>query len=447
MLKQDKASVVVAKLAYEYLREDDVEPPFLPKVSTIRKIKSRVNEQLIFDQDPTISLREMKYAEQYQNVIENIGMDPFECQFATVYQKEVLRLETNRARIVISLDATGAPVKKPTTSSYSIIHGRYKPIFLYVIVLHTKDGSFLPVYQVLTQRQDASNIRSFLDTWKRQCLPDKNPHEIITDNSAALLLASVQAFSHCSTMTEYDDKCYEALFQNTEPPATYNRLDRAHTVKSILRMFSNLDANKKKFYTRIFGYLLINQDIHLAENIIKKLFIVLLNRYQYDIYVTNAINYLKELTDTHRTTIADIIEDSKNKIERELLDGDAHAISHKNRSKFYLWITEILTQIKVNHVNDELNCSSIEPSPDVMENPFYAENFEKDVCALLAKIHLWSNVMITCFQSKNETPSSPSSEAEFNLVKNVIFSNEKAIEWIFLLGDILIILVVVHCMQ
>lgn len=191
-------------LAHEYLRDGDVMPPFLPKQARLRKIKSRENEDLIFDEDPTKSLREMKYTEKYQNVIENISMDPFECQFATVYQKEILRLETNRSRIILSLDASGAPVKKPKTSSYSLVHGRYKPIFLYVIMLHTKNREYLPVHQVLTQRQDAANIRSILDTWKRQCLPGKNPDEIITDNSSALLLASAQAFSRCDTMIEYD---------------------------------------------------------------------------------------------------------------------------------------------------------------------------------------------------------------------------------------------------
>lgn len=51
-------------------------------------------------------------------------------------------------------------------------------------------------------------------------------------------------------MTEYDDKCFDALFDNAEPPASYQRLDRNHMVKQIENMFSSLDRNKKKLYTR-----------------------------------------------------------------------------------------------------------------------------------------------------------------------------------------------------
>lgn len=238
--------MVVAQIANEHLRIGDVEPPFLPHASTIRNIKNRHDQnKLSFHKDPIVSLREMKYAAAYLNTIGSIGLDPFDCHFSTPYQKELLRTETNRNKIIISIDATGAPVRKPKTSSYSIEHGKFKPIFLYVIMLQGKGGN-LPVYQVLSQRQDATNIRLMLETWQQSCLGGKHPQEIITDNSAALLLACAKAFAHCQSMTDYDNKCYYAL-QGGDLPKSYIRLDRTHTVKSIMRMASNLDRNKKKF--------------------------------------------------------------------------------------------------------------------------------------------------------------------------------------------------------
>lgn len=47
MLKTEKAKVVVAKIANEQLRIGDVEPPFLPNLSTVRKMRSRKYDHLL----------------------------------------------------------------------------------------------------------------------------------------------------------------------------------------------------------------------------------------------------------------------------------------------------------------------------------------------------------------------------------------------------------------
>lgn len=52
MLKCDKAMVVVAKIANECLRIGDVEPPFLPKVGTLRKLKAGRHDDLILHATP-----------------------------------------------------------------------------------------------------------------------------------------------------------------------------------------------------------------------------------------------------------------------------------------------------------------------------------------------------------------------------------------------------------
>lgn len=425
MLKIDKAQVVAAKLANDYLRLGDIMPPYMPTTRALIQMKHRENEDLTFNDDPVISLREMKYHEPYQNCIGNVGLDPFDCSFSTPYQRELLRIQTNRRKIIISYDATGAPVSAPKYSSYDLDRGRYKSVFLYVIMFQSETGLNMPVYQLLTQRHDALNIRSLLDTWKDHCLGRKHPHEVITDDWAALLLANVKSFTNCNNMHEYDDKCYDALFLGKPAPATYIRLDRAHIIKAILNRFSSLDKNKKRFYTRIFGLLLLTENIDEAKFIITQMFIVLLNRYQYDISVTNAIKFLKEATDTHEVTsgMSDFPESMVNVEENE--DTEERILKQSNKSKFFEWIQNILNGVKEKHVNANLNDSIERPPTEIDENPFYTENIENDWCLLLSRIHLWSNVMMKSFGSTNKVPTSACSESVFNTLKNVVFANEK----------------------
>lgn len=336
MLNQNKASVVVAKIANEHLRLGDTEPPFLPKPSSLRKLKSGTYDSLCSHEDPIISLREMKYSENYLNSIGNIGLDPFVCFFGTPYQKELTRIQTNRKRIIISIDAPGAPVLKPKHSSFSLIQG-FKPIFLYVIMLQCDGKKNSPVYQVLSQRQDATKIRLLLDTWKQNCLGSKNPHEIITDDSAALLLACAKSFAQCFSIMEYDDKCFDALYNSKDPPRTYLRLDRAHINQSIIRMLSGLDRNKNTFYSRVLGFLLLCDDINVAEDIIRRMFIVLINRYEYAEHVTEAITFQKETSDTHIIVKNDGLEPSDIGGECEPSEDDELDVfqnNHSGHSKF-----------------------------------------------------------------------------------------------------------------
>lgn len=123
-----------------------------------------------------------------------------------------------------------------------------------------KPARIYPFFQVLTQRQDADNIRFLLDTWKHEYFPKKRINEVITDDGAALPLANVKAFAKCDSVIEYDGLCYEAIFNHKPPPAIYMRLDRAHIIKVILRLLARLDKNKKRFYSRIFGLLILCED-------------------------------------------------------------------------------------------------------------------------------------------------------------------------------------------
>lgn len=427
MLKTDKAMVVVVKVANECSRIGDLEPQFLPNANARRKMKAGKYDHLILDSDPMISLREMKYTEPYQNSIGNIGLDPFDIFFATPYQKTLLKMVTNRKRIVISFDATGVPVTPPKTSSYSIEHGRFKSIFLYVIMVHGSEGVNSPVYQFLSQRQDAINIRFALDTWKQKHLNNKNPDEVITDAGAAVVLAGTKAFAQCNDCMEYGDKCYDALFEGENPPAAYIRLDRAHTVHSITTMFKGLDRNKKRFYTRILGLLLLSDDIDEVKVIIENMFIALLNRFQYDNVVSQAITFLKNVTDSHNT-LEEVMNSNlldENQM-RFMSDEKKNFITKNDKHKFFKWIESILEDVKI-YVNTDLNDSIERPTSDVAENPFYEPQIEQVLVSFLSKIHQWSNIMMKSFGSTNSIPTSASSESHFNILEQVVFPHEKKV--------------------
>lgn len=429
MLKTQKAMVVVSKIAMECLRIGDVEPPFMPKSGTLRKMRSGRFDDLTFDADPMVSLREMKYTEPYQKSIGDIGMDPFSVSFCTPYQQELARIETNRSKIVISFDATGVPVKPPKYSSFSLLDNKHKSIYIYVIMLQCKSGKNAAIYQFMTQRQDATNIRFMLDTWKDTYLLKKHPDEVITDAGAALVLAAVKAFANCDSVDEYDDWCYDALFDGKVTPPTFCRLDRAHIIKTIFMMLKPLDRNKHRLLSRVLGLLLLTEKINDAEKLIKNLFIVILNRYQYDEHVETAIKFLKESTDIHGLPPELVNDDEdarKAENEKTSIDEDRNVTTYVNaKTQFFSRFKSIAEKVKMTQVHMKLNDSLEAPSINMRENPFYAPEMEKKIIQFVSKIHLWGNVMLDSFGSVNKIATSACSESGYNMLKHVVFDKEK----------------------
>lgn len=152
-------------------------------------------------------------------------------------------------------------------------------------------------------------------------------------------------------------------------------------------MLKGLDRNKKRFYSRILGLLLLCNDIHKAKTIIENMFIVLLNRFQHSDLVINSIKSLKEVTDTHQMP-ADITNDT---MPVNRIDSDTNIMTKKDKklnTHFHVWIRSLVDDIKSFDVNMDLNQSIEQPPPDMIENPFYAHEIEDDLVVFLSKIHL-----------------------------------------------------------
>lgn len=444
MLKEHSAHAVLSKLANNYLRlNDETEPAHLPTGNTLRRSKNNNEKSLYFDDDVMKSLWHMKYNEQYTTCIKSISMDPFEVAFSTSYQRELTRLESNRRKIVLSFDATGVKVHPPKTSSYSMTRDKFKPIFLYVVMLQCNGRNF-PVYQFITQRQDSENIAFLMTSWKIEQLGrTKHVSEVVTDAGNAVILASVLAFTKFSTVNEYSDACFRSLKSGQQPPETYIRLDRAHIIKSFLTATKDLDKNKYRLYTRTFGVLLLSSDINVSENIIRNLFIVLLNRFQHSQSVVDAISDLKSLIDTH--DIRDAFSANHPNCDNEI-DDKASIIwqkSDEKKSLFSNFIYDIVENVKEVHVNSSLNDSTDEIPLHVVENPFYAPKKEKTFMKFFSKLHLWSNVMNETFASNNLVASSACNESDFKRTKHFVFP-KKTVRADFLCERILIIWKALH---
>lgn len=203
-------------------------------------------------------------------------------------------------------------MKPPPFSSLSSSTGKLKPVFLYVISIQT-DGVNRPIFQVLSQRHTSDFIAYFMKYWRHVFNNEKNPHEVIMDNSSALILASVQAFTPYRTKLEYLNACFEKLFSKQKSSLEcFLRLDRSHIVKQIDRtdVINKQDSRTKNLLRHILGYLITVEDVKIVEKVIFNLFVLILNKFEHCTEITEAKWELKSIAD--RKEIDGIIKDCLN---------------------------------------------------------------------------------------------------------------------------------------
>lgn len=244
-------------------------------------------------------------------------------------------------------------MKPPPLSSVSSKTGQLKPIFLYVTNLQNS-GQNRPIFQVLSQRHTSDFISYFLKFWRYSNHNKKNPHEIVIDNSNVLILAAVQAFTPFQSRNAYLDGCFDALFHKIEPKGIFIRLDRSHIVKQIksMEILNQLDYRVKKLLQRILGYLITVDDVSVVEQIVRNLFILILNKYEHIEEVSQAKNNLKIISDDHN--IDGIFGDQD--IE-EMSESPIENISINKESKFKNWIRNIIEEVHEKFVDQNLNDS------------------------------------------------------------------------------------------
>lgn len=200
----------------------------MPRV--LRKAKqNELDKRLgITDGNPIHNLQIYKYSKR-SGSIHGIGLDPFYVMYWTKEQLTMYKLINRSKNVYFTMDATGSIAKK-----LSIPDGtKSAHLFLYQSVIVPEDKRGIPVFQMISSKQDASLLTYFLLEIRRAGATV--PSVIITDFSRAILVALARAFADCAHLKNYLQRCYEVAINNNEMalPASYLRLDVSHVIKII----------------------------------------------------------------------------------------------------------------------------------------------------------------------------------------------------------------------
>lgn len=420
LLKFEAAMTVHATLANDYIASDHIYPAHLPSTEVLRKIKSRAKQcdSQIRDQNAIVSIQKMKHEPAYSEIIHRIGADPFFVIWSVPLQKECIQDDLKHHSGIFAIDATGISIQPPIHSSISETTGKYKRAYMYLITF--QGSANVPVFQSISQDHSHEFICDFLLHWKNRQLNGKMPAEMIMDNSAALLLASVLVFTGSKSLREYLSHCYDCLFEYREKPFCYIRIDRAHFVKSIMRnkKIKREDKRRCQFYQRILGSLILCDDIKKVEKTIRQLFVVINNQYLFDEYVKEAKKDLFILIATHRIDADSSCDDDENEIADSYNDED---------SKFAQWVKSLAEEVRNKYVNHDLNQNG-PPSgkeDEYIENYYATDKLQPEIIRILSKLPLFSNIMNGIFDSSNMTATTAYTEVRFHHIKNYIFTKSK----------------------
>lgn len=425
LLKTNSACVVQAKLANEMMTDYDYVPAAVPSVEALRMQKSRANKIEYLDPNPILAIRKMKKQSIYRRIIGDIGLDPFYLFYCTPLQEEMVLAKTRYRRSVISLDSSGLPISDIMFSSVCEDDDEaYKDTFLYVVSLQSPGGN-MPAFQFMSQRQNSDFIQYSLACWKTRHFTNKNPDEAIMDDSKALLLACIQCFTSCKTMHRYLDDCYDSLFEGSQAPRCYIRLDRSHIVKEIKQMpcMRNEDKRRKRMFQRIFGYLITIESMTEVKDILHKTFILLLNKYENCKFVTNAKQFLRNVCENHK------VDEIDSEIEYEASAPSDSKDIFCSRSKFRNWIERILEDVRQEFVDSLLNQSvhQNEVEDNLIDNVYFAPHLVVPFLDFLVKLPLFSNIMMKAFGSKNEVATSSPTEVGYHIIKSLVLNTNHRI--------------------
>ncbi|KAE9522169.1 hypothetical protein AGLY_017429, partial [Aphis glycines] len=219
------SSIVIKQLSSETFREKEAnrlmtnggfEPAIIPTGNCLRTLKSKklVNERR--NKDSLISLNLMKTENEFRDIIQNIGCDPF---FVHYHSSEKINLYrsycsiTNYPKLVI--DATGSIVK--TFNRFGL--KKTKSIYLYEALVYDKEKKNLLLQTCLLLKWISCDINKSKET--------------ICDNSLSLLSAIVQSFTQYSSLNDYVRVCSDLLTQEISStshwvPRCFVRIDVAH---------------------------------------------------------------------------------------------------------------------------------------------------------------------------------------------------------------------------
>lgn len=249
-----------------------------------------------------------------------------------------------------------------------------------------------------------------MDLWKDDFC---TPHEVTTDDSAALIKAAVLTFTDCKTTNEYIQRCERILNGFPDQLSCYIRLDVAHFIKNVTQnaVFKKMVPAQKMFYQCMIGVMIQCDSFEKMKEIIEDILFVATMRFESADF-TKIILKCQQLIRTHDFSSAiNSIESSdvQNKID------DIEDVSD-NVSE---WFTQIEVEVQEKQHQAEGTTSN------VRDNLYFSKKFVAYFKELCKRIPLWTAVMTDYFHSETKIASSSDVESENNILKHIIFKNVK----------------------
>ncbi|XP_011313633.1 uncharacterized protein, partial [Fopius arisanus] len=375
--------------------------------------------------DQATIVRDMSGDTKYSQIIIDVGANPFHVIFCSPEQVLVYK---EYCRVVslprTATDASGKFVRK-LEKCPGAMTGH---LFFYTVTINFENKT-IPVYQMLTERQDADWIIYWLRTWLRK-FKVRPPKESTSDEERALVLGQCQAFNGM-TIKKYVDEVF--LWAKVEtrrrtlpfPATTVIRLDVAHFVAAAAKWSCLNDSYKfrtKRFYVRVITLMIDCQSVDEFRHIFLLTCIVALipvNDYivRTPEFEMTAQEARKQLEDhiAIRGPIIDKLESFIGNNESEIPYNfdplPEESCSGRKSTVTHQWIKDLISSVKPENP---------EKIPGDLENPFYLPPFIDDLERVGKEFPLWTGAAIP---NGEKHASSAYQEGYFNAVRNGVFQN------------------------
>jgi len=257
----------------------------IPSLACLRQTKSKALSVLTCHKDHWASLQIMKHNNQYDCAIRDIGIDNFFVYFWSDFQLKIYREQSLKNKLLtISFDPTGGVCKKIERFN----EGYSGSTFLYEGVMKVNDQTFTAL-SMLSEQHDNLSIALWIKRWLRCNI--KPPKVAVSDQSIALMSATVQAFTQYNSLEHYLKACFSIVHgeKNIEIPLCYIRNYINHLIH-LITQWKPLKISKfkrtKQLFGRAMGLLVFCKSIEDAKPILEALFVIALSKYDGTI-VTN----------------------------------------------------------------------------------------------------------------------------------------------------------------
>lgn len=249
------------------------------------------------------------------------------------------------------------------------------------------------------------------------------------DDSAALIGAAVKAFTPYESTKDYLTSSFNKLNSDAKTPKEpYIRLDTSHFVKIVynLSCFQNVDSRVKAFYCKCILFIKSLDSYDRLKDVIADVITVCLHKFintgsRCETAIKtlkNIIKANKEITDTNSSTVE--TEANAYSIFNETIISNGHSsedtlplIEVTNVPKWYRDDID-KTNLLVSLADDD--------EPGCHENLFYMPSFIRTLTRLVSQLPLWSNIMVTVYNSTNTVATSSNVESYFKTIKRYLCS-------------------------